>query len=92
MVIRNKWSIINKKKIVNEFNKYFASIGQEIVDSINFERNNDNVSFFEEYCNRSIYLRDINLTEILKELGERNKNSAPSFDEIIVKNLISINK
>lgn len=75
---------------MNEFNNYFVKVGKNIVESIEMEGNTNDVNFEEVYCNRSIYLEQTNEKEVLEVLSEMNINSAVGFDEISVKNLISI--
>lgn len=86
----NQEAVSDTKKIVNEFNNYFVKVGKNIVESIEMEGNTNDVNFEEVYCNRSIYLEQTNEKEVLEVLSEMNINSAVGFDEISVKNLISI--
>ena len=69
----------DKEKIVDHFNRYFASVGYNLAKAI--PSNGNFRSFLTKNYNQSIYLEPVEESEILKILNTL-KNSAPGPDDI----------
>ena len=74
--------ISDPQEVVNLYNNYFRSIGSDIVDKLS----NSSKTFHDflppRNCSDSFFLKPIQPNEIVKIVGEFQKNKSPGYDEI----------
>ena len=69
--------------LVEEFNKYFCSIGEHL--SKNFKSNNNSEHYLENKIENSFFLHFTTEGEIINEINNLNPKKSSGYDEISAK-------
>ena len=78
----NDSSITDPADIAEEFNKYFADIGERLANSIYNIDPNDFLSYLKNPCLSSIYLQPVSPQEICTIINSLKQNKANGHDDI----------
>ena len=79
----NENNITDTPSIVEEFNKYFCSIGEHL--SKNFKSNNNSENYLENKIENSFFLHFTTEGEIINEINNLNPKKSSGYDEISAK-------
>ena len=79
----NDSSITDPADIAEEFNKYFADIGERLANSIYNIDPNDFLSYLKNPCLSSIYLQPVSPQEICTIINSLKQNKANGHDDIL---------
>ena len=79
----NDSSIADPADIAEEFNKYFADIGERLANSIYNIDPNDFLSYLKNPCLSSIYLQPVSPQEICTMINSLKQNKANGHDDIL---------
>ena len=79
----NDSSITDLADMAEEFNKYFADIGERLANSIYNIDPNDFLSYLKNPCLSSIYLQPVSPQEICTIINSLKQNKANGHDDIL---------
>ena len=77
--------ITEQKTITTEFNKYFCSVGENLASKIRDININDHKRYLQNPLQKSLYLSNITISEIILEINNLEQNKSPGHDEFTAK-------